>query len=86
MVFLAIAGVGPDTPLALGNGVMQAVFVVGFMLVVFLAIALQFFKVHELYGGGDAAPEEQQTNCPSCGARTSIETDACEYCGEPIDR
>lgn len=71
--------------LNLTGAVEQALVMVVIIVAVFLAIILQFLKVHEMYGGGDSAAGNQQTNCSSCGARNSIEAEECEYCGDPID-
>lgn len=73
-----------DFPPALVEAVGQIAFVIVLGVIFFLAIAFQFLRVHEQYGGGNS--REQQINCPSCGARTSVEADTCDYCDEPIDR
>lgn len=38
--------------------------------------------------GGDSEPQKSKINCPSCGARTAAESDACDYCegALPADR
>lgn len=73
-------------PLALVEAIKLAAFVIVVMVVVFLAIAFQFLVVHELFGSGDSDAHEQQTNCPACGARVSVEASTCDYCDEPINR
>lgn len=67
--------------LAIGGAIEQAAFAVG----VVLAVRFQFLKLRMLSGSGDSAAPEQQTNCPSWGARTSTEADVCAYCGERLD-
>lgn len=77
---------GRSLPLALVEPIGQIALVIGFMVIVFIAIAFQFLQVHELYGGGGSDTLDPQTNCPSCGARISVDADTCDYCGDPVDR
>lgn len=32
----------------------------------------------------DSTAHEELVNCPSCGARSTPEPAACDYCGEPL--
>lgn len=86
MSYWSIVLFGRDVPLSLVDAVGQTTFVAVLMVAVFLATALQFFTVNELYGSGDSVTPEEQTNCPACGARIATEADTCEYCNEPVGR
>lgn len=46
-------------------------------------VVLAFAKSRELYGTG-STDGDQHVNCPSCGAPTPVEADACTHCGEPM--
>lgn len=86
MDYWAVVLPGQGLPIAIVDGIGQIALVIGFMVIVFVAIAFQFLQVHELYGSGDSTTPDQQINCSSCGARISAEADTCDYCGEPIER
>jgi hypothetical protein len=68
--------------LALGGPVARAALLLAVCLLVLAAIALQFAQVRALYGGDESTAA--RVNCPSCGARTSVDS-TCEYCGEPLE-
>ncbi|AZH24173.1 zinc ribbon domain-containing protein [Haloplanus aerogenes] len=69
--------------LQLGGAGGRVAFLLAFCALALAAIALQFAKVRALYGGD--ASDERRVNCPSCGARTAVDEEVCEYCGEPLD-
>lgn len=69
-----------DSLFALGEyAVLVVVGLLGFLLIV-----ARFELLHAATGGESA--RESKRNCPSCGARTTVEPAACDYCGELIDR
>lgn len=76
----------PAFPLTLLDTLGRVVYLIAVGLVVLLPVVFQFVRARELYGESDAAPQEERTNCPSCGARTSVGSETCEYCDEPIHR
>lgn len=47
------------------------------------AILFEFALLQAAFGGGSES-QESKTNCPSCGARTTTEPDACDYCEEAL--
>ncbi len=75
-----------ESSIALVERIGQVALVIGLMVIVFRTVALQFLQAQKLYGSGDSAIPDQQTNCSPCGARISADADTCEYCGEPIGR
>ena len=86
MDYWTVVSSGRGVPIAIVDVIGEIALVIGFMVIVFAAIALQFLRVHELYGSGESTTPDRQINCSSCGARLSGEVDTCDYCGEPIDR
>lgn len=73
-------------PLALGVDVGQVAVLVVFVVAAFIAVVYDFYVLRAVFGNDDSVPPERLTNCPSCGARVSVEADTCGYCEAPIDR
>lgn len=53
------------------------------LLAALFGTAYRMILYDATFGGGETPPEEK-TNCPSCGARTTVDPPACDHCGEPL--
>lgn len=63
----------------------RAAYLVGLALLFLVAIAFSFVRARAMYGGDESDDRERRVNCPSCGAPTPGDSEACEYCDEPLD-
>jgi hypothetical protein len=79
---LAVGGSIPDWLLSLGRYAAIALIAV----LVVLGIVVEFELVHAASGGDGSASAASKTNCPACGARTTLDPEVCDYCEEPIER
>lgn len=71
-----------DSVSALG----RSAFFVGIGLLVILLLVVRFELLHAAISSGESAGEKSKTNCPSCGARTTIESNECDHCGSHVNR
>lgn len=61
------------------------VFLAAFGVLVFARILFDFELLQAAFSDDDSAARTK-TNCPSCGARTAVESNRCDYCDGPLER
>ncbi|WP_137289821.1 hypothetical protein [Natronorubrum halophilum] len=60
-------------------------FLAAFGALVLARILFDFELIRAAFSGDDSAVRTK-TNCSSCGARTTVESNRCDYCDEPLER
>ena len=54
------------------------------LLVTLFGVAYRLMLFDAAFGNADSTAHEEKENCPSCGARTTVDPDACDHCGESL--
>jgi hypothetical protein len=58
-------------------------FIVLIVLLVVLGTVYKIPLLQAIFSGGNSS-QESRTNCPTCGARTTVEPGVCDYCDESL--